>query len=98
MWLLTSNDNWPDGTLAIKSIHEKDLEFEINDLGWLEYFSVIEVAKSKKGIVNLQRSYTMHLLEETRKLGVKAADTTMSARQHYTLDSNNGELLHDPNG
>lgn len=40
----------------------------------------------------------MHLLEETRKLGVKAADTTMSVKQHYTLDSNNGELLHDPNG
>lgn len=51
------------------------MNLEIKDLGLLKYFLGIEVARSKNGIVISQRKYTLNILEETRKLGAKPADT-----------------------
>lgn len=43
-------------------------EFEIKDLGHLQYFLGIKVARSKKGIFFSQRKHTLDLLTETGSL------------------------------
>ncbi|RVW52356.1 Retrovirus-related Pol polyprotein from transposon RE2 [Vitis vinifera] len=52
-------------------------EFEIKDLGNLKYFLGMEIARSKKGIAVSQRKYVLDLLNETRMLGCKPAETPM---------------------
>ncbi|RVW23954.1 Retrovirus-related Pol polyprotein from transposon TNT 1-94 [Vitis vinifera] len=52
-------------------------EFEIKNLGTLKYFLGMEIARSKKGIVVSQRKYVLDLLNETRMLGCKPAETPM---------------------
>ena len=49
-------------------------EFEIKDLGTLKYFLGIEVARLTSGIIISQQKYTLDLLEEMGKLGVKHVD------------------------
>ncbi|KAL1221943.1 Retrovirus-related Pol polyprotein from transposon TNT 1-94 [Cardamine amara subsp. amara] len=49
--------------------------FDIKDLGELKYFLGIEVCKFENGLFLSQRKYTLDLLEETGKLGVKPAKT-----------------------
>ncbi|KAL1220954.1 Retrovirus-related Pol polyprotein from transposon RE2 [Cardamine amara subsp. amara] len=49
--------------------------FDIKDLGELKYFLGIEVCKFADGLFLSQRKYTLDLLEETGKLGVKPAKT-----------------------
>jgi len=58
--------------------HLKELlaqEFEIKDLGKLQYLLGIEVARSKKGIFISQRKYILDLLKETGMLGCKPAES-----------------------
>lgn len=58
-------------------------EFEIKDLGKLNYFLGIEVAHSQKGIFISQQKYTLDLLSETRMLGCKLVDTLMDPNQKF---------------
>ena len=48
-------------------------EFEIKDLGTLQYFLGMEFARSKEGIFVSQRKYTIDLLIEIGLLGCKLA-------------------------
>lgn len=50
-------------------------EFEMKNLGGLNYFLGIEVARSKRGIFMSQRKYTLNLLSEVGKLDCKLTDT-----------------------
>ena len=59
----------------------------------LKYFLGIEVARSKAGIVISQRKYTLDLLAETGKLGVKPADTPIELNHGLHIES--GEPLQD---
>ena len=52
-------------------------EFKVKDLGQLQYFLGMEIARSKKGIFISQRKYTLDLLQETGKLGCKPATTPL---------------------
>ena len=58
-------------------------EFDIKDLGKLKYFLGIEVARSHKGIFLSQRKYTLDLLKETGKLGVKPANIPMEYNNKF---------------
>ena len=52
-------------------------EFEIKDLGNLKYFLMMEIVRSKMGIVVSQHKYILDLLKETRMLGCKPTNTPM---------------------
>ena len=54
-------------------------EFEVKDLGQMQYFLGMEVARSKRGISVSQRKYTLDLLTETGMLGCKPSDTPIEA-------------------
>ncbi|KAI5355597.1 hypothetical protein L3X38_008492 [Prunus dulcis] len=58
-------------------------EFEMKELGELQYFLGIEVARSKHGIFLSQRKYVLDLLTETGMLDCKPAD--ISIEQHHKL-------------
>ena len=51
--------------------------FDIKDLGELKYFLGIEICRSTDGLFLSQRKYTLDLLSETGKLGVKPAKTPL---------------------
>ncbi|KAL9285763.1 putative RNA-directed DNA polymerase [Arabidopsis thaliana] len=51
--------------------------FDIKDLGELKYFLGIEVCRSKEGLFLSQRKYTLDLLAQVGKLGVKPAKTPL---------------------
>lgn len=63
----------------IKSIKETKLElqriFKMKDLGDLRYFLGIEFAKSDKGILMLQRKYSLELISELRIGATKSVGT-----------------------
>lgn len=50
-------------------------EFEMKDLGSLKYFLGIEVLRSKRGMFQSQRNYTLDLLSEVGMLACKPCDT-----------------------
>ena len=67
-----------DNTLEIEHLKEKlRVAFEVKDLGELEYFLGMEVAKSNEGICISQRIYTIDLLKEIGKLGCKPTSTPL---------------------
>jgi len=51
--------------------------FQIKDLDYLRYFISFEVARSKKGIMMIQRKYILELLTDARLLACKPAVTLM---------------------
>ncbi|KAL1220950.1 Retrovirus-related Pol polyprotein from transposon RE2 [Cardamine amara subsp. amara] len=62
-----------EGIKRVKSLLKTS--FDIKDLGELKYFLRIEVCKFENGLSLSQRKYTLDLLKETWKLGVKPAKT-----------------------
>lgn len=54
-------------------------EFEIKDLGQLEYFFEMEVARSKRGIMVSQRKYILDFLKKTGMRGCKSAQIPLEA-------------------
>ncbi|XP_057999413.1 uncharacterized mitochondrial protein AtMg00810-like [Hevea brasiliensis] len=66
-------------------------EFEIKDLGRLKYFLGIEVVRSDKGIFISQRKYILDLLEETRTLGCKSAESPI--KENHKLQDRVGESM-----
>ena len=56
-------------------------EFEVKDLGQIQYFLGMEFARSRKGISISQRKYVLDLLIETGMLGCKPSDTLIKARK-----------------
>ena len=71
-----------------------DSKFKLKDLGQLQYFLSLEVARSKKGISISQRHSALQLLWEARFLGFKPTATRMEANIKLTHDD--GEPLKDP--
>jgi len=69
--IMISDDRAKIGELKRKLAHE----FEIKDLGPLKYFLGMEFARSKEGIFINQHKYVLDLLNETRMLGCKIAET-----------------------
>lgn len=63
--IITGDDNQ-----EIEKLKEQLMQaFEVKELGELQYFLGLEVARSKNGIFVSQRKYTLDLLKETSKLG-----------------------------
>ena len=61
-------------------------EFEVKDLGQMQYFLGIEVTKSKKGISISHRKYVLDLLIETDMLGCKPSDIPIKTRKRTESD------------
>ena len=68
--------------------------FQTKDLGKLNYFLGIEVARSNSGVVISQRKYTLDILTDTGMLDCKPIDTPMDS--NAKLVPSQGELLRDP--
>jgi hypothetical protein len=68
--------------------------FKLKDLGNLQYFLDIEVARSKKGIFLSQRKYALEILENTGFLSAKPS--TFPMEQNLALSKNDGDLIVDP--
>jgi hypothetical protein len=65
-----------DDTFGMSQLKQKlNKEFEVKDLGQLRYFLGIEIARSPKGIVLLQRKYVLDLLNDMGMLGCRVAST-----------------------
>ena len=63
-------------------------EFEVKDLGQMQYFLGMEVARSRKGISISQRKYVLDFLTETGMLGCKPSDTPIKARKKTETTEN----------
>ncbi|XP_071927547.1 uncharacterized mitochondrial protein AtMg00810-like isoform X1 [Coffea arabica] len=68
--------------------------FQTKDLGHLQYFLGIEVARSKYGIYLCQRKYVLDMLSEVGMLGCRPVDTPMDP--NVKLAGDQGALLDDP--
>ncbi|XP_059277718.1 uncharacterized mitochondrial protein AtMg00810-like [Lycium ferocissimum] len=66
-------------------------EFEIKDLGKLQYFLGIEVARSNRGIFISQRKYILDLLKETGMTSCKPAESPMES--NHKLQSGVGKSV-----
>jgi hypothetical protein len=79
-----------DDTVEIVRLKE-DLskEFEVKDLGQLQYFLSIEIARSPKEIVLSQRKYVLDLLNEIEMLGCRPASTPID--QNHKLCAQSGD-------
>ncbi|BBG93590.1 HXXXD-type acyl-transferase family protein [Prunus dulcis] len=62
------------------------MEFEMKDLGDLEYFLGIEVVRSTTGIFLCQRKYVLDLLTETGMIGCKPVDTPIEMNHKLCED------------
>ena len=63
-------------------------EFEMKNLGGLNYFLCIEVARSNQGIFLSQRKYVLDLLAETGMLECKPADTPIAQNEKLSIHDN----------
>ncbi|KAH1107170.1 hypothetical protein J1N35_010938 [Gossypium stocksii] len=66
-------------------------EFEIKDIGMLQYFLRIEVAKSKKGIFISQRKYILDLLTEKGMMECKQVKSPIESK--HKLQAGIRELM-----
>ena len=71
--MITGDDT--EGIDSLKKYLQK--QFQIKDFGSLKYFLGIEVARSKKGILLLQRKYVLDLLSEAGMLRCRSIDFLM---------------------
>lgn len=62
--------------------------FKVKDLGKLQYFLGMEIARSKQGIFVSQRRYVLNLLKETGKLGCKPASTPQERNWTSKISNN----------
>jgi len=67
--------------------------FKLKDMGQLNYFLGIEVARSKHGISLCQRKYALEILEDTGFLGAKPS--RFPTEQNIKLTQEDGDLLED---
>ena len=76
-----------DDTKEINSL-KKYLQkhFQTKDLGSLKYFLGIEVARSKRGVLPLQRKYIPNLLSEAGMLKCKSIDSPMNVNTKLLTD------------
>ena len=72
--VITESDS--KGILSLKSFLHN--QFHTKDLGMLKCFFSVEVIRSKQRILLSQRKYVLDLLSETRKLGAKPCNTSMT--------------------
>lgn len=80
---------------AINDLKFLNSYFEIKDLGPLKYFfGIIEVARSKAGIIVCQQKYTLDILEEVGLLRSKPA--TIPMEPDLVLTETGSEALKDP--
>lgn len=63
---------------GMKLLKELTKEFELKELGALKYFSSMEVAWSRKGIVVSQQKYILDLLKDSGMLGCKPVETLVT--------------------
>lgn len=89
--IIVANDDEEVSTL------KTDLQkaFKMRDLGSLQYFLGLEIARSAKGISVCQRKYMLELLEETRLLACKPLSIPMDPNVKLILDSNE-HVIDDP--
>ncbi|XP_060177791.1 uncharacterized mitochondrial protein AtMg00810-like [Lycium barbarum] len=66
-------------------------ELEIKDLGKLQYFLGIEVARSNRGIFISQRNYILDLLKETGMTSCKPTESSMES--NHKLQSGVGKSV-----
>lgn len=77
---ITGNDaNLISDTKAILHKH-----FKVKDLGDLKYFLGIEVMRSTKGIILIQRKYSLDLLSEVGLTGANPAQTSLESNKKLT--------------
>lgn len=91
-----------DVLLASKNIHEIATiktylhdHFTIKDLGKLNFFLSIQVARSAKGITLCQRKYAIDILLETNFLGCNPTAFPMEFKLKLT-EHDSSKLLQDP--
>lgn len=76
-----------------KRLKEKlDLELEMKDLGNLQYFLRMEIARSREGILVSQRKYILDLLKETGMLSCKPTNTPMDPYIKLSTKSSQGPV------
>lgn len=63
-------------------------------LGYLKYFLVIDVARSKKCNFLSQRKYTLEIFEDIGFLGAKP--NAFPLEQNLALNEHDGDLIADP--
>jgi hypothetical protein len=64
-------------------------QFEVKDLGQLQYFLGIEIARSPKGIFLSQRKYVLDLLSETCMLWCRSASTPIDLNHKLSAECGN---------
>jgi len=67
-------------------------QFEMKDLGKLEYFLGIEVAYSRQGIFISQNKYILDLLKETGMLGCKTTGVPIEQNHRIGNDEENPKV------